>query len=71
MLTQTEEQLDKNLAGEVDTEDKTSESVLEQSCFTSDGRSFFDPPIENYKRIYGSNTVTGNSGKGMPETGQA
>ena len=56
---------------EVGTEEKTSESALDQSYFTSDGRSFFDPPIENYKRIYGTNTNTTHSGKALPETGQA
>ena len=73
MLIQTEDQIDKNLdqAGEVGTEEKTSESALDQSYFTSDGRSFFDPPIENYKRIYGTNTNTTHSGKALPETGQA
>ena len=73
MLIQTEDQIEKNLdqAGEVGTEEKTSESALDQSYFTSDGRSFFDPPIENYKRIYGTNTNTTHSGKALPETGQA
>ena len=70
MPTQTEEQIDKNLE-DADVDDKTSESALDQSYFTSDGRSFFDPPIENYKKIYGSNTLSSSAGRALPDTGQS
>ena len=56
--------------GEDEKSDKESNSrVGDDSYFTNEGNiTFFDPPIENYKNLYGANRVS--SSRLFPDTGQ-
>ena len=57
-------------AGSGDDDKTNTESKLDGSYMTSEGAcSFFDPPIENYRNIYGSNRPS-YSRQGLPDTGQ-